>query len=110
MNFCIKCKKEIPDGATFCPWCGKRQSPEPRKALKRANGTGTVYKLQGRRTRPWVAAKSGIIIGYYDKKHPPSRRWRGCKGGALMRFIIGRSRKYMRNGRPSTSGRSARGA
>lgn len=68
MNFCIKCKKEISDGAAFCPWCGRRQSPEPRKALKRANGTGTVYKLQGRRTRPWVAAKSGVIIGYYDKK------------------------------------------
>lgn len=68
MNYCIKCKKEIPDGAIFCPWCGKRQTPEPRKALKRANGTGTVYKLQGRRKRPWVAAKSGVIIGYYEKK------------------------------------------
>ena len=36
--------------------------------MKRANGTGTVYKLQGRRTRPWVAAKGKTIIGYYDKK------------------------------------------
>ena len=36
--------------------------------MKRANGTGTVYKLQGRRTHPWVAAKGKTIIGYYDKK------------------------------------------
>lgn len=65
---CIKCKKEIPDGSAFCCWCGKQQQAPQRKALKRANGTGTVYKLQGRRTRPWVAAKGKTIIGYYDKK------------------------------------------
>ena len=65
---CIKCKKDIPDGSVFCCWCGKQQQAPHRKALKRANGTGTVYKLQGRRTRPWVAAKGKTIIGYYDKK------------------------------------------
>lgn len=65
---CIKCKKDIPDGSVFCCWCGKQQQTPKRKALKRANGTGTVYKLQGRRTRPWVAAKGKTIIGYYDKK------------------------------------------
>lgn len=65
---CIKCKKEIPAGSMFCCWCGKKQESAPKKALKRANGTGTVYKLQGRRTRPWVAAKGKTIIGYFDKK------------------------------------------
>lgn len=65
---CIKCKKEIPAGSAFCCWCGKKQEAAPKKALKRANGTGTVYKLQGRRTRPWVAAKGKTIIGYFDKK------------------------------------------
>ena len=65
---CIKCKKDIPDCSVFCCWCGKQQQAPQRKALKRANGTGTVYKLQGRRTRPWVAAKGKTIIGYYDKK------------------------------------------
>ena len=65
---CVKCKKDIPDGSTFCCWCGKKQELPARKTLKRANGTGTVYKLQGRRTRPWVAAKGKTIIGYYDKK------------------------------------------
>lgn len=68
MANCIKCKAALPDGALFCPMCGKKQVPEKRKALKRANGTGTVYKLQGRRARPWVAAKNKVIIGYYPKK------------------------------------------
>nr|DAH52071.1 MAG TPA: Integrase [Caudoviricetes sp.] len=65
---CIKCKAALPEGALFCPMCGKKQVPEKRKALKRANGTGTVYKLSGRRSRPWVAAKNRVIIGYYPRK------------------------------------------
>lgn len=68
MPNCIKCRAELPPQAIYCPLCGKKQTPEPRKALKRANGTGTVYKLQGRRKRPWVAAKKGVVIGYYEKK------------------------------------------
>jgi integrase len=68
MANCIKCKAALPDGALFCPMCGKKQVAEKRKALKRANGTGTVYKLQGRRSRPWVAAKNRVIIGYYPRK------------------------------------------
>ena len=64
---CIKCKKEVPDGA-FCCRCGAEQERKSRKALRRGNGKGTVYRLQGRRSRPWVAAKNKIIIGYYGKK------------------------------------------
>lgn len=65
---CIKCRAELPPNALYCPMCGKKQAPEKRKALKRANGMGTVYKLQGRRKRPWVAAKNKITIGYYSKR------------------------------------------
>ena len=65
---CVKCNAPLPDGAIFCPACGKKQVQEKRKALKRANGTGTVYKLSGRRRRPWVAAKNRVVIGYYEKK------------------------------------------
>lgn len=68
MEQCIKCRAELPPGALYCPACGKKQAAEKRKALKRANGTGTVYRLQGRRRRPWVAAKNKIIIGYYERK------------------------------------------
>lgn len=65
---CIKCRADLPERALYCPACGKKQSPEKRKALKRANGTGTVYKLQGRRKRPWAAAKNKVVIGYYERK------------------------------------------
>lgn len=65
---CVKCRAELQDGALYCHKCGKKQTLEKKKALKRPNGSGTVYKLQGRRQRPWVAAKGKIIIGYYDTK------------------------------------------
>lgn len=65
---CIKCRTELPDGAVYCPTCGKKQAPQQRKRLKRANGTGTVYKLSGRRTRPWVAQKQRVTIGYYETR------------------------------------------
>lgn len=68
MKKCIKCDINLPDEAIYCYACGKKQIPEKRKALKRANGTGTVYRLQGRRKRPWVAAKNRVILGYYEKK------------------------------------------
>lgn len=65
---CRKCHAEIPENSVYCNLCGVKQEPEKRKALKRPNGTGTVYKLQGRRHRPWVAAKNRVIIGYYETK------------------------------------------
>lgn len=65
---CVKCSAEIPDGSTFCSVCGKKQVAEKRKALKRANGTGSVYKLSGRRRRPWTVAINNIRIGYYETK------------------------------------------
>ncbi|MBR5279947.1 MAG: tyrosine-type recombinase/integrase [Clostridia bacterium] len=37
---CRKCKKELPEGAAFCCWCGIRQQ-EPKKP-KRANGEGCI--------------------------------------------------------------------
>lgn len=65
---CIKCGEALPQGALFCPACGKRQTKIPRKSAKRPNGSGTVYRLQGRRSRPWVAAKNKVIVGYYPTK------------------------------------------
>lgn len=66
---CQKCGTELLPEAKYCHICGKKQGAgEKKKALKRANGTGTVYKLSGRRKRPWVAAKNKTIIGYYETK------------------------------------------
>ncbi len=36
--------------------------------MKRANGTGTVYRLKGRRRRPWIAQRGRVTIGYYETK------------------------------------------
>lgn len=65
MATCIKCKAELPDGAQFCPVCGKKQAPAERKHKKRANGTGSITKLSGARSRPWLARKNGISVGTY---------------------------------------------
>nr|DAP44563.1 MAG TPA: 50S ribosomal protein L19 [Caudoviricetes sp.] len=44
---CIRCKREIPDGAAFCPWCSKRlpdtAPPAQRKKRRRPKGSGTGY-------------------------------------------------------------------
>lgn len=65
---CIKCKADLPEGALFCPLCGKKQAPEPRKHKKRANGTGNISKLSGKRARPWLARKNGVVIGTYASR------------------------------------------
>ena len=65
MDNCIKCKAELPPGALFCPACGKKQTADPRKHRKRANGTGNISKLSGNRSKPWQARRNGVNIGTY---------------------------------------------
>lgn len=43
MPLCKKCKKDIPDGAAFCPWCGMRQE-RLKGVKKRGNGEGYAFK------------------------------------------------------------------
>lgn len=62
---CIKCKAALPEGAIYCPLCGKKQTPEQRKRRKRANGSGTIYKLSGNRANPWAAKKNNVFIGCF---------------------------------------------
>lgn len=62
---CIKCKATLPDGAIYCPLCGKKQTPEKKKRRKRANGSGTIYKLSGNRAKPWAASRNGIYLGSF---------------------------------------------
>lgn len=55
---CVRCKRDIPEGGLFCPWCGKRQPEAPapqRRKRRRPKGAGSVYKLGGVRQKPWVA-------------------------------------------------------
>lgn len=58
---CKFCKREIPDGALFCNYCGKKQKSAStrKKSKKRTNGEGSAY--QDKRTGLWIAK---IIVGY----------------------------------------------
>lgn len=67
-----KCQKEYSGDFTHCPWCGTPQTPEKRKRLRRANGTGSIYRLSGRRKRPWAVVSTingkQSYIGYFATK------------------------------------------
>ena len=66
---CIRCHRDIPDDAKYCPYCAKRQTGAPapqRKARRRPKGSGSVYRLAGKRARPWAAlASDRTLIGTY---------------------------------------------
>lgn len=59
---CVKCKKEIPEGAAFCCWCGKKQIAEQKKTRRRAHGMGTIRK-DPRYASPWIAVAPPVIKG-----------------------------------------------
>ncbi len=75
---CLKCKKEIEEDSVYCRYCGKKQIETPRpKTLKRANGTGNVTKLSGRRSKPWCARMTvkdsngqpkSVVVGCFERK------------------------------------------
>lgn len=71
---CKKCKKQIEDDSIYCRFCGKKQNSEekPRKKQKRSNGTGSVTKLSGNRSKPFLAritqAGKFIPIGTYPTR------------------------------------------
>lgn len=62
---CIKCKAEIPDGSRYCNMCGKKQVKETGMRKNRPHGAGTVYKVSGKRQKPWAAARYNKLIGYF---------------------------------------------
>ena len=64
-----KCKKAAPDGAVFCPYCGRRLDPPKRKTKSRGNGLGSVYKLKNGK---WAAVKTvGWIVDPLPEDAPP---------------------------------------
>lgn len=54
---CIKCQAPLPEGALYCPACGKKQTTTHRKTRRRANGEGCVYRYRA----GWRAQ---IVVGY----------------------------------------------
>ena len=64
---CKYCEKEIPEGALFCPWCGKKITRE-RTGKKRGNGQGTVIQLKNGKY------KAIVTLGYYTDEQGKRRR------------------------------------
>ena len=60
----LKCNREIPEGAAFCPWCGRKQQRE-KKRKSRGNGLGSVYQLPSGK---WAAVKT---VAYIVDPLPP---------------------------------------
>ena len=73
---CIKCNAPLPDGAVFCPACGKKQvvTPRQRSSSSRPNGSGSVY----RRGKTWECA---IVLGYVIQDDGTRKTMRATKGG-----------------------------
>lgn len=73
---CIKCNVPIPDGAAFCPACGKKQSAAQKKrsSSSRPNGSGSVYK----RGKTWMCA---VILGYVIQEDGTRKAKKVTKGG-----------------------------
>lgn len=92
---CLKCKKELPDGSTFCCWCGKKQIRDQARKRKRIHGTGSITKDSRNKSRPWVA-------------HAPSSRFGKSRAylGAFPTYREAQDAidKYVREGRPELYG------
>ena len=73
---CIKCNAPLPDGAVFCPACGKKQAvtQNKRSSSSRPNGSGSVYK----RGKTWECA---IVRGYIIQDDGKRKTVRTTKGG-----------------------------
>ena len=93
MTYCKKCKKEIPDGSLYCNYCGKKQVTTPRKAHKRAHGSGTIH-IDKRYRKQYIAFAPAAYNG--------KRRYIG----AYMTYADAQNAidDYIRNGRPELYG------
>ena len=53
-----RCKKQLPEGAKFCPWCGKSQS---KHRTRRSNGEGCVYQLPNGKWRVDITIQHRLV-------------------------------------------------
>lgn len=68
----IKCRAELPEGANFCPRCGKKVQKGKKKPRSRGNGLGTVFKLPNGK---YCAEKTvGWIVDPLPPGSPPGTK------------------------------------
>ncbi len=69
---CIRCGKDLPPGAAFCPACGKKQQKSKHKTKSRGNGLGSAYKLANGK---WCAEKTvGWTVDPLPEDAPPDAK------------------------------------
>jgi len=51
---CPKCKKNAPEGAKYCPYCGRLLGSVPRPSTRRGNQQGTAFRRNGSWTAKWT--------------------------------------------------------
>ena len=71
---CLKCKKDIPDGATYCCWCGTSTKPKSQNPKRRGNGQGSAYRVG----KTWTAAR---VFGYIADEKERLVPNKSTKGG-----------------------------
>ena len=78
---CQRCRIPSPEGAIYCPQCGRKLSPEQKKrrTKSRGNGTGTAFK----RGSTWTAQVVYDRIYVADDK--PLKKLTRSKGGFKTR-------------------------
>ncbi len=93
---CSKCKREIPDDARLCCYCGRRFIIEKSGKKKRGNGEGSAVK----RGSTWTAIASGR--SWYDHEGN-LHRYRPTKGGFKTKGEALEYAQALRNGPVSAS-------
>ena len=56
---CLKCSKDIPNGASFCPWCGQA-APKPASQPRQQNQTQSAANTQEKQP-----AQKNPIMGFF---------------------------------------------
>ena len=90
---CPSCKSISPEGALFCPWCGKKLTTTKKSRVKsRGNGTGTAFK----RGSTWTAQVVYDRVYVSDEK--PLKKLTRSKGGFKTRDEALRYCPILKNG------------
>ena len=67
-----RCGRELPAGANFCPFCGKKVQKDRKRPRSHGNGIGTVYKLPNGK---YCAEKTvGWILDPLPPNAPPGAK------------------------------------
>lgn len=82
---CVKCRKDIPDGSAFCPWCGKKQDKQEagKRSKARGNGQGCAFQRGKTWTAKWTV---GFYLDDNNKLHQKQKTKAGfaSKRAALL--------------------------